>query len=497
MYITPTTILAGGALTALVFYLVVRGRRTRRWNHPPGPPEWPVFGSVFSLLFTKLQQHEILFQWSATYGGIFSFTMLGTRVVVLSDEKLIRETLQDPYVSDKIPFPACETILGRPNTGIAFASGSVFKEQQRFFLTVFRKVNSSVIKFEEIIASQVLRFLEEMESYGGKSFNPTDLVTVSVSNVIMKIVTGKTYSFDDPDFLRIAACSDRLSEIIGPAGLLGMISWLASLPLPAKEELTELMRTMLGFIRQHVDEHKASYSPDEPATDFISCYLKEMARRSKVPDDESTFDEINLLQTCWDAIFPGFETSISTLRWTYHLLASHPELQARVRREISDVVGSDRLPTFADRHNLPLTEATIAESMRLRPVIPYVAPHVASRDRKIAGYDVPAGTRVTINLWYVARSPALWDEPDKFRPERFLDQEGCFDRSLEPVLFSYGQRACPGEQLARMELFLFVTFVLQRFSLRLPAGASTELGGRMGATFRPDQFELEAVIASP
>lgn len=105
----------------VVLYLIYRtnsrtGSRTAL-RHPPGPSELPFVGSIFTLLFTKLQQHELLFKWSGEYGGIFSFTLAGGRVVVLSDKELIQETLQDPYVNDRIPFPACITIYGRENTG--------------------------------------------------------------------------------------------------------------------------------------------------------------------------------------------------------------------------------------------------------------------------------------------------------------------------------------------------------------------------------------------
>ncbi|XP_054773083.2 cytochrome P450 2F3-like [Lytechinus pictus] len=490
---TPSLSVLFAAVVLLLVYSWIGPRTGLR--HPPGPPGLPFLGSVFTLLFSKLQQHELLFKWSGEYGGIFSFTLAGGRVVVLSDKELIQETLQDPYVNDRIPFPACITIYGRENTGIAFASGPVWKEQQRFFLTVFRKVNASVIKFEDIIQAQGLRLLDELEKQEGQPFDPSDLVMVTISNVILKIVAGRTYEYDDPTLLRMATCSNRLADIIGPAGLFGMIPGLVSLPLPAKRQLTDLMREMVGFIKEHVDEHKANFVPEVLPTDFMSCYLKEIADSSENP--ETTFDDTNMLQTCWDAMFPGYETTISAFRWALHLLAGHPDVQSRIRHEIFDVVGRDRLPGYGDRQRMPYMESTVVECLRLRPVIPYVAPHIVSRDSKIAGYDVKVGTRVTVNLWFLARSPTLWEDPDEFKPERFLDDEGSYDRSREPLPFSYGRRTCPGDQLARMELFLILSYVLQRFTLTLPEGAPRDHGGSMGATFRPNQYELRATKIPP
>ena len=110
-----------------------------------------------------------------------------------------------------------------------------------------------------------------------------------------------------------------------------------------------------------------------------------------------------------------------------------------MRQEIWDVVGKDRFPTLADRASLPYTEATISEAFRMSIPVPVHLPHVAERDTKIAGYDIPKGTMVAASLHYLAMSPFLWKDPDVFKPERFLDQDGNYLRHLEPILFSYGK----------------------------------------------------------
>lgn len=135
----------------------------------------------------------------------------------------------------------------------------------------------------------------------------------------------------------------------------------------------------------------------------------------------------------------GWETSTTAISWMTFTLAAHPEAQRRVRQEILDVVGSDRFPRFSDRRSMPITEATLAECTRLRPAAAFHLPHIASRDCKLGGYDVTKGSAITTDLWYLALSPNLWKDPQDFKPERFLDEEGQFNKKLEPLPFGYGK----------------------------------------------------------
>lgn len=164
-----------------------------------------------------------------------------------------------------------------------------------------------------------------------------------------------------------------------------------------------------------------------------------------------SFDDTNMIVSCFDALLGGWETVASTLRWTIYLLSKHPEAQERMRQEIHDLVGDERFPTIADRQYLPLVEATIAECMRFIPAVPIHLPHVTSQDCNIGGFDVPKGSAVAANLLHFAKSPMFWEDPEVFRPERFLDDAGNFMRGLEPVPFGYGELPDEGISLIDFE----------------------------------------------
>lgn len=106
-----------GGITILL-YLIYQGFFQEGKKFPPGPTGLPVFGSVFSLLLTKRQQHEVVNEWSHKYGPIFAFKMLGTRVYVLTDPGLVSDAFHSsPDINDRMSMAIADEVTGRPNNG--------------------------------------------------------------------------------------------------------------------------------------------------------------------------------------------------------------------------------------------------------------------------------------------------------------------------------------------------------------------------------------------
>lgn len=157
-------------------------------------------------------------------------------------------------------------------------------------------------------------------------------------------------------------------------------------------------------------------------------------------------------------------------------LLKAPEALARATEELDRVVGRERLVTEADIPNLPYLEAILKETMRLHPVGPLLAPRQSREDVSVAGYCIPAGTRVFINVWAIARDPSVWgDDSWEFRPERFIgssvDVKG---QHMELLPFGSGRRMCPGIGLGLKMVQMTLANLLLGFSWRLPAGIVAE-----------------------
>nr|XP_038944510.1 cytochrome P450 2F2 isoform X2 [Rattus norvegicus] len=219
---------------------------------------------------------------------------------------------------------------------------------------------------------------------------------------------------------------------------------------------------MKDLIARSVREHQDSLDPNSPR-DFIDCFLTKMVQEKQ--DPLSHFNMDTLLMTTHNLLFGGTETVGTTLRHAFLILMKYPKVQARVQEEIDCVVGRSRMPTLEDRASMPYTDAVIHEVQRFADVIPMNLPHRVIRDTPFRGFLIPKGTDVITLLNTVHYDSDQFKTPQEFNPEHFLDANQSFKKSPAFMPFSAGRRLCLGEPLARMELFIYLTSILQNFTL--------------------------------
>jgi len=172
--------------------------------------------------------------------------------------------------------------------------------------------------------------------------------------------------------------------------------------------------------------------------------------------------------------------------------ACFPEEQAKVHAEIDACIGRHRAPTFDDKQSLPRLGAFVSEALRWRPPTANGFPHQTTEDVIWENYRIPAGTTVLGNHWAISRDPEVYPEPDVFKPQRWINDQGRLKEDSKLFIFGFGRRTCPGQHVGNRSVFIYSLLVLWAFQLTLdPTKALNDMGFMNGASPRDKLCAIE------
>ncbi|XP_060222468.1 cytochrome P450 2A5-like [Meriones unguiculatus] len=455
------------AFLSIMVLMSVWNQRKLTGKLPPGPTPLPFIGNYLQL--NTEQMYDSLMKISERYGPVFTIHLGPRRVVVLCGQEAVKEALVDQ----------AEEFSGRGENatfnrlfkgyGVVFSSGERAKQLRRFCITILRDFGVGKRGIEERIQEEAGFLLEAFRKTNGDTIDPTFYLSRSVSNVISSIIFGDRFDYEDKEFLSLLRMMLGIFQF--PATSMGQLyemfsSVMKHLPGPQQQAFQELQR-LEDFITKKVEQNQLTLDPNSPRN-FIDSFLIRMLEEKKNPNTE--FHMKNLVMTTLNIFFAGTETVSATLRYGLLLLMKHPDVEAKVHEEIDRVIGRNRQPKYEDRLKMPYTEAVIHEIQRFRDTIPIAMTRRVTKDTKFRDFLLPKGTEVVPMLGSVLKDPKFFSNPRDFNPNHFLDDKGQFKKSDAFVPFSIGKRDCFGEGLARMELFLFLTNIMQNFHLRFSQG---------------------------
>ncbi|XP_065264186.1 cytochrome P450 2H2-like isoform X3 [Emys orbicularis] len=390
-------------VSCLLFFSAWR-KRSGSGKLPPGPVAFPIIGNMLQLNVRNLPQsiHEL----SAKYGPVFTIYLGSLRVVVLYGQEAVKEALidQGDEFSGRGKLALADKLI--KGAGIIFSNGERWKQLRRFALTTLRNFGMGKKSIEERIQEEARFLVERLRNTHERPFDPTIPLTHAVSNIICSIVFGDRFDYEDQKFLTLIKLTEKNNEVF---------------------------RSLLGQEQQN---------------------------------GQSEFNTDNLVRCTLDLFFAGTGTSSTTLRHGLLILLKYPEIEEKVHEEIDRVVGRSRSPCMADRSQMPYTDAVIHEVQRTANIVPMGVPHAVTRDTHFRHYIIPKGTTIFPALQSVLHDSREFPKSEQFNPGHFLDENGAFKKSDFFIPFSAGKRICVGEGLARMELFLLLTTILQNFTLK-------------------------------
>uniref|UniRef100_A0A8C6L447 Cytochrome P450 2K1-like n=1 Tax=Nothobranchius furzeri TaxID=105023 RepID=A0A8C6L447_NOTFU len=445
---------------------------TKHRKEPPGPTPLPILGNLLQVDLKR--PYHTLLEFSKKYGSVFTVYLGLKKVVVLAGYKTVKEALvgREEEFGDRDFLQIVKEFTN--GHGVLWANGDSWREMRRFTLTNLRDFGMGRKTCEDKIIEECQFLSDVLSKYKGKNSYYTMLpLNYAVSNIICSMAYGCRFEYDDQEFTSLVDRTNTHIRLTASPSIVvyNLYPWLFKWVSKRKE--------ILGLVAANKQQNfamfrrlKETLNP-QMCRGIVDAFLVRKQHLEESGVKNSHFHNENLLMTITNLFTAGTETTSTTLRWALLLMAKYPKTQDQIQEEVKRVVG-DRQVQVADRKFLPFTEAVIHETQRLVSILPASLPHRTNKDFYFHGYFIKKGTTVYPLLTSVLHDPTEWEKPHTFHPAHFLDKEGKFVKRDAFMPFSAGRRICLGESLARMELFIFFTTLLQRFRFTPPPGVSEE-----------------------
>ncbi|KFM06439.1 Cytochrome P450 2H1, partial [Aptenodytes forsteri] len=436
---------------------------SQKEKQPPGPITLPIVGNVFQLNLWNLP--ESLKKLSKKYGPVFTIYLGPQKVVVLYGYDIVKEALIDQAddFSGRGNLPLLKKLF--QGTGIVTSNGETWKQLRRFALTTLRDFGMGRKTIEKRIQEEAHFLVERIRNTHEQPFNPGNFLAHAVSNIICSIIFGDRFDYEDKKFrtlIELINENNKLQNSIQTQLYNFFPAVMDFLPGPHKK-LIKNTEKVDQFTLEIIAEHQKTLDPTCPR-DFIDAFLNKMEQEKGNGHSEFTVETLS--RTTLDLFFAGTGTTSTTLRHGILILQKYPEIVEKIQKEIDCVIGQDRSPCMADRSQMPYTDAVVHEIQRFIDFIPLNVPHTVIKDTKLRDYFIPKDTMIFPTLTSILHDSKEFPNPEKFDPGHFLNANGSFKKSDYFMPFSAGKRICAGEGLARMELFIFLTAILQNFTLK-------------------------------
>lgn len=387
-------------------------------------------------------------------------------------------------------------ILKENDLGIVAARDDNWRTQRSTAISILRSLGMGTDVMAGKIQVEVSVLIETISAAGGRPMDLRIPVSQCMTNVISTLTLGERFNIDDPGLVRLVRNVSSVIKYATYVHLLTSFKFLLYVlgDLFHLKKWSEACHTLTDFIGAYIAKWNHPTQNVDPPETFITAYLREI-RKAKNTGSLSYLSERNLKSIVRVLFVAGTESTASTIMWFLLYMLHNPTVQENIYNEITAKIGTRCLPSMADKPKLVYLNAVILETFRMSNVVPTGQRREVSASFEVHGFTIPKGCAVWPLNFLIHHDKKIWGDPENFRPERFIGSDGTLQTPDQLIPFGIGKRICIGEGLARMELFLFLSAMCQRFKF-VAADTSQELPTLekcFAAVCSPRDFHIRAI----
>ncbi|KAG8899458.1 hypothetical protein FRB99_006703 [Tulasnella sp. 403] len=456
-------VLTASIILASLVRLLRVGRRES--DLPPGPPTRPIIGNIPDWPLTS--PYLTFAKWAEKYGEIFSLKLGTGTVVSLNTPQAVRFVLDTKNMStaDRPDLYVINFITAGLHLGF-MKYGNTWR--------ILRRAATEILNSKACAKHHPIQYAESAQFMNDLLVDPQgfyDHCQRYAQSVVVAVVFGQRVARVTSWIARALANTSGTQDhlltpgVTPPIDLVPLFKYVPERWAKWKticRNARDAQRDMNDRLTTACEERLQNGRGN-------GCFIETLCERRQ--ELGMTRDMVMYLGE--SLIEPGSDSTKTFLQNCIMLLVTHPEVQQKARREVDQVVGTNRLPTFEDLNDLPYCRAIVEEVNRLRPFGPLGLPHCASEDVFYKDYRIPKNTTIFINVWAIYHDKDLFDEPDTFEPERFIRSPYGVKKGIDPrevvnikdLVFGAGRRICPGMILGRSSVMLNTARLLWGFDL--------------------------------
>ncbi|CAI4224339.1 unnamed protein product [Auanema sp. JU1783] len=490
-------------LLFFVFILYYAYQLKRRLKLPPGPVPFHLLGNLPQLGFYVWNEGSLpkaLQKFHEHHGDIFTIWMGPLPTVHIASMELAHELMvkQGNNFADRWA-PLLFRYVNK-GLGISMSNGNYWQEQRRFALQTLRNFGLGRNLIEERIMLefdlQCSELEERRQSMNDDVVDIKKFFELMIANIMNRLLFSERFTKDSEE--EFFVLKNKFEETMENLGFLDIYvnEWMLKAPFMKSryDKLLQPVEEQSDFIHGKILERLEAIRQGEhvitdEGTDFVDAYLKKIDDEKDNPHTSFTQESLNM--TLLDLWAAGQETTTTVLLWAFIYFLHNSEVYQEASQEIQKVTQRSRALSLKDRTETPYFNATITEVLRQASIVTMNSFRLPKTDCTIGTYTIGSDVPITAQISLIMSDERYFGRTEQFRPERFSE-----DKKLEPrvIPFGIGKRACPGESLARAELYLIIGNILNKFEVEASGDCPIiDSTNRSGIVRKPEDYNVKLI----